>query len=217
MKTAYRFTLLTAVLFLIAGCSSGESYVKSGFDFAAVDKIAVVDVTGALSGEAAKNQISDFFVMELLKKGYSPVERAQVQKLLQEQQFQASDVTTSEGAALAGRILNVPTVLVVNIPTFKEEMSMTAKMIDVEDGSILWMGSGSGTTGQTLSTIAGAATGAVAGVAVTGKDDRAIGGIAGGVLGGVAGRALSPQAADKAKEIIRKICNSLPYRHQAER
>jgi hypothetical protein len=214
MKTAYRFTLLTVAL-LIAGCSSGESYVKSGFDFAAVDKIAVVDVTGALSGEAAKNQIADFFVMELLKKGYSPVERAQVQKLLQEQQFQASDVTTSEGATRAGRILNVPTVLVVNIPTFKEEMSMTAKMIDVEDGSILWMGSGSGTTGQTLSTIAGAAAGAAAGVAVTGKDDRLIGGLAGGALGGVAGRALSPQAADKAKAIIRKICHSLPYRHQA--
>ncbi|MHC4114460.1 MAG: glycine zipper 2TM domain-containing protein [Planctomycetota bacterium] len=214
MKTAYHFTLLAVALF-IAGCSSGESYVKSGFDFAAVDKVAVVDVTGDISGEAAKNQIADFFVMELLKKGYSPVERAQVQKLLQEQQFQASDVTTTEGVAQAGRILNVPTVLVVNIPTFKEDMSMTAKMIDVEDGSILWMGSGSGTTGQTLSTIAGAAAGAAAGVAVTGKDDRLIGGLAGGALGGVAGRALSPQAADKAREIIRKICYSLPYRHQA--
>jgi hypothetical protein len=199
---------------LIGGCSSGESYVKAGYDFTRLDKVAVVDVQGDINGEPAKNQIADFFAMELLKKGFAPVERAQVQTLLKEHQFQVSGLTSSEGAARAGKILNVPAILVVNIPNFGEEMSMTAKMINVEDGGILWMGSGSGRTGTLLSTIfgtaAGAGAGAAAGKAVGGNDSTAIGAVAGGVLGGVTGHELSPQKAEKAQEIIKKICKSLP-------
>ena len=209
MKIVSVYALVIAVL-LIGGCSSGESYVRAGYDFAELDKVAVVDVSGAVEGEPAKNQIGDFFAMELLKKGYTPVERIQVQSLLREQQFQATEVTSAKGAAGAGRILNVPTVLLVNIPTYKEEMSITAKMINVEDGSILWMGSGSGKTGKTLSTVFGAAAGAGVGAAVSGKDDKLLGGIVGGVLGGAAGRALSPQQAKQARRIIKKMCMSLP-------
>jgi len=213
MKIVSVCAVVIAVV-LIGGCSSGESYVKAGYNFAGLDKIAVVDVQGDINGDAAKNQIGDFFGMELLKKGFAPVERAEVQTLLKEQKFQTSGLTSPEGAAKAGRILNVSAVLVVNIPTFGNEMSMTAKMIDVEDASILWMGSGSGKTGKTLWTILGAAVGAGAGAAtgsaVGGGDSTAIGGVAGGVLGGVAGHELSPQKAEKAQEMIKKICKQLP-------
>lgn len=214
MRTVYICTLLAALI--VGGCSSGkgESYLRADYDFSKVTKIAVIEVSGAVRGDAVKNQIGDFFSMELLKKGYTPVERAQVQALLKEQKFQASDVTTNEGAAKAGRILNVPAVMLVSIPTYKEEMNMTAKIIDVEDGSILWIGSGSGSTGKTFTTILGAAAGAAAGAAVAGGDtrDKVAGGVIGGVLGGVAGQALSPQQADQVKKIIKKVCAELPYR-----
>jgi len=204
--------IFSTFLLQVAGCTTAESQAKAGFDFSGLDKVAVVDVIGDIGGETARNQVSDFFVMELLKKGYSAVERAQVQNLLKEQKFQQSEVTTAQSAAQAGKILNVPAVLIVNIPALKEEMSITAKMINVEDGSILWMASGSGTTGRTLSTVTGAVIGAGAGAAAAGEDEETVGAIAGGVLGGVAGRALSPQTAEKAKEIIKKMCQSLPYR-----
>jgi hypothetical protein len=207
--------LLFAAL-IIGGCASnkGESYLRGDYDFSKVTKIAVVEVSGAVHGEAVKNQIGDFFSMELLKKGYTPVERAQVQALLKEQKFQASDVTTDEEAARAGKILNVPVVMLINIPTYKEEMNMTAKMIDVEDGSILWIGNGSGSTGKTFTTVLGAAAGAAAGAVVAGGDtrDKVAGGVIGGVLGGVAGQALSPQQAEQVKKIINKVCAELPYR-----
>jgi hypothetical protein len=200
----------------LGGCASGkgESYARAGYDFSQIEKVAVIDVTGAIRGDAAKNQIADFFAMELLKRGYTPVERAQVQSILKEQDFQASDITSVEDAAEAGRILNVPTALIVNIPEYDEDFSMTAKLVGVEDGSILWLGSGSGSTGKTLSTILGAAAGAAAGAAIAGDDtsDRVIGGVAGGVLGGVAGHALSPKEAEQAQKIIKKVCDSLPYR-----
>jgi hypothetical protein len=211
MKIIYLYILLGVVL-LIGGCSSGESHYRAGFDFSKLDKVAVVDVQGDIKGEAAKNQIADFFVMELLRKGYAPIERLQVQSILKEQKFQMSDLTTAEGVAQAGQILNVPTILVANIPNFNEEMTITGKMIDVEDGSVLWMATGSGKTGRTFLTIGGAAAGAAAGATVGGDGDKVLGGVAGGVLGGVAGQALSAQKAEQAQKIIKKMCKSLPFR-----
>jgi len=210
MKSAC-FCLLAVGLFLVAGCSSAESYVRAGYDFSTVDKVAVVDVVGDVGSNIARDQLADIFAMQLLKKGYAPVERAQVQNLLKEQEFQAGDLTAEEGVVQAGRILNVPAAALINVSVHGEEMTMTAKMLDVEDGSILWIGSGSGSTGKTLATIAGAAVGVAAGVAVGGEDNEVLGGIVGGVLGGVAGRGLSPQVAEKAKQVITKMCKDLPY------
>lgn len=221
MRAACVCTLLALAALIVGGCATGkgESYAKAGFNFSGLDKIAVLEVSGAVRGDAAKNQIGDFFAMELMKKGYTPVERGRVQALLKEQEFQASDITSSEGAAKAGNILNVPAVMLINIPTYKEEMNMTAKMIDVQDGSILWIGSGSGTTGKTFSTILGAAAGAAAGATVAGGDssDRVVGGIVGGVLGGVAGQALSPQQAEQVQKVIKKVCESLPSKFPGQR
>ena len=214
MKTVCVCTLLAALV--VSGCATGkgESYVRAGYNFGALEKVAVVEVSGEVRGDAAKNQIADFFTMELLKRGYTPIERAQVQALLDEQDFQASDITSNEGAAQVGKIMNVPAVMLVSIPTCKENISMTAKMIDVEDGSVLWLGSGSGSTGKTGSTILGAVAGAVVGAVVAGgdSDDRVVGGVIGGVLGGIAGRALTPQQAEQVKKIIAKLCENLPSR-----
>ena len=204
--------VLTAAVFTVAGCSSGESYHRLDYDFSTLDRVAVAEVAGGPDSELARNQIGDFFVGELLKKGYAPVERAQVQTLLKEQDFQVSDLTSAENVARAGEILNVDAILVVNIPKFGQEISMTAKMIDVEDGSILWVGSRSGKTGTFYSTLFGAAAGAGAGAAVAGSGNRGAGAVVGGVLGGVAGHALSPQEAEKAQELIGKMCKDLPYR-----
>jgi hypothetical protein len=215
MRTLCICTLLTVVV--AGGCASqkGESYSRVDFNFSTLDKVAILDVSGAVPGEAAKNQIADFFNMELIQRGYTPIERSEVQKLLKEQEFQASDITSNTDAARAGNILNVPAVLLVNIPTYKEEMNMTAKIINVEDGSILWVGSASGSTGKTLSTIVGAAAGAAAGAVVAGGDtrDRVAGGVIGGVLGGVAGNALSPQQAEQVQKLIKKLCKDMPPRY----
>ncbi|UCF14530.1 MAG: hypothetical protein JSW59_14035 [Phycisphaerales bacterium] len=210
--------ILSATLFL-GGCASqkGESYSLAGFNFAELDKVAILEVTGQVRGDTVKNQIGTFFEMELMKRGYSPILRSQVQTILKEQEFQASDITSNTGAAQAGRVLNVPAVMLINIPKYKEEMTMTAKMVNVEDARILWIGSGSGSTGKTLATITGAAVGAAAGVAAAGEDDQLLGGIAGGILGGVAGQALSPQQEEQVKKVIAKVCESMPERYARPR
>jgi len=207
--------ILSATLF-VGGCATGkgESYSLAGFNFAELEKIAILDVTGAVRGDAAKNQIGTYFQIELIKRGYSPIERSEVQALLKEQEFQASDITMDTDAAKAGNILNVPAVMLINIPKYDEEMTMTAKIINVEDARILWIANGSGSTGETLSTILGAAAGAAVGVAVAGGDtsDRVAGGVIGGVLGGVAGNALSPQQEEQIQKVIKKMCEDMPTR-----
>ncbi|MGD8786975.1 MAG: CsgG/HfaB family protein [Phycisphaerales bacterium] len=209
--------ILVLSFLLIGGCAApSDSFSRAGYNFSRIDKIAIVAVEGALQSEAAQNQIADFFALEFLKKGYAPIERAQVQALLEEQQFQASDLTNEVGAAQAGKILNAPAVLIINIPNFGEEISISAKLIDVEDGSILWLGNGSGKTGKTLGTILGAAIGAGIGAGASSEEDELFGGIVGGVVGGVAGYALSPQEADEARKIIKQMCRRIPSRLTTE-
>jgi len=203
---------LAASAIFLTGCTSGEGYYRQDYDYSSVQKIAVVDVIGPVGGEAARNQIADFFAMELLKKGYSPIERAQVHVLLKEQEFQASAITSEEDAAKAGRILNVPVVLIVNVPEFGADIQVTAKMVNVEDGSILWMSTGKGKGGKTLGTILGAAAGAAIGWASTGEDDQVLGAVVGGVAGGAAGNLLAPDEAEKMLAIVKKVCKTLPSR-----
>jgi len=214
MRTAIALIVLSIVI-AAGGCSTGEGKFLAGYDFKDISKIAVIDVIGDTKSEAVKTQIANFFEMELLEKGYSPVERGQVQMLLEEQDFQASGITPEENAVRAGKVLNVPVVMLINIPEFGEEISMTAKMLDVEDGSILWLGNGTAKTGKMFSAVFGAAAGAALGAVVsneTGSSDNTTGAVIGGVLGGAAGYGLSPQASQRARQTINKMCKSIPSR-----
>ena len=203
-----------AAVIAACGCTSGESYTAPGFNFANLSKVAIVEVDSQLGSRAAENQIVDFFALELLKKGYTPIERQQVEAILKEQEFQAGSLTSNEEAARAGRILNVPAVMIVNIPTWGERIDMTAKLVNVEDGTILWLGTGSGGTRKTLGTVVGAVVGAGAGAAAAGGDssDRIVGAAVGGVVGGLAGQALSPSEDKASQGLIKKIMESLPAR-----
>ncbi len=200
--------LIIAVLF-IGGCSSGraESHSRAGYNFSMIDKVAIVAVEGAVKSELAKNQIADLFAMEFLKKGYAPARVS-----FEEQQFQASELTTEIDAAEAGKILNVPAVLIISIPQFGDEMALTAKLVDIQDGSILWLGSGSSKTGGFLGF--GSVWGG--GGAVSSEENELFGGVASGVLGGVAGYALSPQETQQAHRIIKRMCRTLPSRLTTE-
>jgi len=205
------------VMLAAAGCASSraESQAVAGYNFANIDRIAIVEVTGRIYGEAVKNQISNLFTIELMKKGYKFIERKDIKTLLKEQQFQASDVTSDVGAARIGKVLNVPAVMLIDIPKYGGgKMEMSAKIVDVEDATILWIGTGSGSTGKSLSTLVGAAAGAALGAAVAGgsSGDRVIGGVIGGVAGGVAGNVLAPEQEAVVKKVIAKIVESLPSR-----
>lgn len=219
MRSACVCLLLGATL--VAGCASseGESYAVAGYNFGALDKVAIASVTGQVYGDRAKNTVSNFFATQLVMKGYGVIEREQLSTLLDEMEFQASDVTSNQDAARMGRILNVPAVVMITVDRYDDEkIEMTAKMVEVETGMILWIGNGSGTTGRTASTIFGAAAGAVAGAVLGGGDssDRTVGAAIGGLAGGAAGYALSPEQREQVRKVVAKVCESLPPRMAAQ-
>jgi hypothetical protein len=187
MRTITAVALLTTLM-LVGGCASDKNYVKAGFDFSALDKIAVIDVRGDINTDAAKNQIADLFEAELTKKGYTLMERTRAQTLLREQQSQTLDLAAPRDAARAGLILNVPAVLVIDIPELDEQMTITAKMIDAETGGILWMADDSGGIGAKVAAIFGL------GPAAQSRTDQS----------------LAPQKAKQAKKIIKTMCKTLP-------
>jgi hypothetical protein len=134
-------------MLLTVGCTNptpnSESYVRAGYDFADHDLVAIVDVVGELESERAKNQIADLFTLQLLRKGFAPIQREHVMRLLRESGFEKGDLSPEAYAIEAGRVLQVPAVLIIHIPTLGKEASLTAKILEVRNGSALWLGYGS--------------------------------------------------------------------------
>ncbi|UCC97302.1 MAG: hypothetical protein JSW66_15820 [Phycisphaerales bacterium] len=212
MKTV-SYVLLIGVL-LLGGCrSSQKSSFRAGYDFSGVNKVGIVAVQGTLTSETARDQIAEFFAIELLEQGYAPVGRPQVRASLAglasesegESQARFGNLTTNEAAVEVGRMLKIPAVLTISIPHFSDEITITATMIDVEDGSILWLANGSGAGEGGLSGMLGFGGGSQADA-----DDELLGGFMGGGLDGSAGQPLSPAEAKRAQRIIKGMCRSLP-------
>ena len=197
-------TLAIAIL-LIGGCrSQQESSFRAGYDFSTVNTVAIVSVEGAVPGEVAKDQIADFFAIELLERGYAPMGRAQVRASLAEQQTDEdiADLTTPEGAVAAGLLLDVPAVLSVRIPHFGQKVSISATMIDVDDGSILWLANGTGNGGGGFSSIFSSKS-------ESSENETLLGPIMGDVMG-VSNDPLTTEDAKRAQRIVKKMCRSLP-------
>ncbi|UCE50674.1 MAG: hypothetical protein JSW47_11010 [Phycisphaerales bacterium] len=198
--------ILAIIILLIGGCMSPqESSSRVGYDFTAVDKVAIVAVEGALKSEVAKDQIADFFSIELLEKGYAPIGRDQVRAQLREQEPEDQDLMTVEKAVDVGLILDVPVVLAIQIPHFGEEITMTAKMINVEDGSTLWLASESGRGKKAVSDMFSFSRGRRG-------DDSLLNNVMPGppMSTGPNLLPLTPEEARKAQDIIKSMCKSLP-------
>jgi len=207
--------VLSITALITGGCVSRSHSLSSGYDYDQVEKIAIVAVEGAVTSDTAKDQIADIFAMELLDRGYSPIGMAQVRAKLREQELESAELTTIEAAVEAGLILKVPVVMVVNIPHFHEEIAMTAKLIDVEDGSIIWMGKNTGRTGGSVSgSFMGVITGTGSGGGTRGGYDNnmLMSGPIAELFGGEVNPALTPAQEKKIQRIVRYICSSLPIR-----
>jgi len=216
MRQTYSvFYALIAGCFLLWGCASTQSSgnAKRGYNFSSIDKVAVVAIEGALGSEADKQQLTDMMNQQLLGRGYSPIERQQMLAVLQERDFQGTSIT--EAAAL-GKLLNVSAVIISNIPNYGDKMSMSVKMINVDDSSILWTANGTGDIGgsatQILGGLMGAGIGGTAGAAAGGRTGGTVGVLGGGAAGAVGGGLITPQKAEQANKLITEIFGSLPPR-----
>lgn len=201
---------LPLILMILGGCATGESTISPAFDEVNPEKVALVDVSGDISGDAPKNQVEDFFIAEMMEKNYRLIERNRVNKILDEQDFQRSDRTTDSEASQIGKIINVPAVVMLEANVDGEKVSVTGKMIDTETAEVLWVGTGGAGSGESFAKAGGAVIGALTGSQVGEGSGRVVGGVAGGVLGGEAGEALSPQTAKVVQDAIEQMVEELP-------
>jgi len=209
------FVMLITIGLLVGGCSSSQkSSSRVGYDFSGVDKVAVVSVEGALRSESAKDEIADFFAMELLDHGYAPVGRAQVRASLKDQKIDFANLNTTERAVEVGKLLDVPAVFAIDIPHFSEQISITGKMINVTDGSILWLSSGTGKGKRTFSNMFGF-SGSSSSSSVAGQDPMFTE-VLGGAMGDLSKQPLSPEEAQRAQGVIKKMCRTLPQKTRPE-
>ena len=136
-----RFACAMVVLALLVGllgCASGSSFVRPGYDFTSLGKIAVVCETKGLS-RSQQQEVADLFAMEILRRGYDLIDRVNIEQIMNEAEFQtASGITSPEGRVKLA-IHNVSGLITTNVSALGEEISMTSKMIDVETGTVLWM------------------------------------------------------------------------------
>lgn len=125
------------------------------FQPAAIQKLAVIMDSGnkrspfqTPKGSDQLQEVEDGFGLQLGKKGYTLVSRADLQALLKEKEFQASGLT-EENVHKFGKFLNVPMVMVVRITSSNESPlqrngqgfiigAIGARLISVETGEVLW-------------------------------------------------------------------------------
>jgi hypothetical protein len=195
-------------------CSRGTSFIKPGYDFSQVGKIAAFVESQNLSDPQCR-ETSDLFAMELLKRGWDVIDRANLDGIIAESEFQNTSGLTSPLGRQQLAIHNVGALILANIPQFGDQISMTAKMVDVQSGSILWIGEGTAKRQGTLAGVggamAGAAVGAAAGYGISRSGSgAAIGGVAGGAAGAFTGAALTPSEAELFRKLIRKVTEDMP-------
>ena len=209
LRTLGLAAALALVPAALSACAStsGSGDLKPGWDPKSLMAMAVVDGKDKAFVGETRQAILDTFQHQFFKKGWPVVERSNIQRVVEELNFQNADFTDPANRRALGSIANVDALLIVNIGSTGKDVSMTAKLIEVDTGVILWMGTGEGALNKGLGAVTGAIIGAGVGAAAgKGGDVTAIG----GVLGGSVGYMLGPSELESAKDVVIDMCEGLP-------
>jgi hypothetical protein len=211
---ALLFNLMLSLLPALVACSttSGESVFNANYDLNRVQRVAIVDGGTATYKVETRQALIDTFQMEFMRQGWSIVERVNIERAFDEIDFQNRDITTEAGRKQLGSVLNVQALTIINIGRTGDDLSLTAKMVDVETGELIWSASGEGAVNSGLSTTAGVLGGVIVGGAIghNSGDNAGAGAVLGGIAGGAVGNSLAPSQMENAKKVVRKVCETLP-------
>ncbi|OGF44236.1 MAG: hypothetical protein A2452_05515 [Candidatus Firestonebacteria bacterium RIFOXYC2_FULL_39_67] len=154
-----------AVAILLNACSFQRVAVKKGYDFSGIKRIAVLGFTNNLEFKNSGDVVADEFVMQLLNKSYSVIERGRINAILNEQELGAMNKLDPSTIKKVGKILGVDAILTGSVVKYLEdsnriiyfndkdgnpisqsrlqqaEVSITARLFDVETGEVVWSGS----------------------------------------------------------------------------
>jgi HD-GYP domain-containing protein (c-di-GMP phosphodiesterase class II) len=103
----------------------------------AQEKIAIMGFTTFGLPPNVSDQLTGLLMQKITdSKAYVPVERKQIDQVVQEQKLQMSGLTESQGADAVGKILNTQKIIVGNITQWEGQYLVTARLIDVKTGTV---------------------------------------------------------------------------------
>ena len=113
-------------------------------------KIAVMDFKAGVGVNANEVEgLSDMLINTMYESGkFSIVERSQIDQVLKEWKFQASELT-NEQLVQMGRILGVESVLVGTVNLIASEYNVDVRAVDVESGEVVATAGGTKSPGST--------------------------------------------------------------------
>lgn len=146
---------LNAILFIlivIAGCTpivtqpNVKSTITPNFNN---DKYKSVAVYVNDNENDRYRHIEEEFIKAMISKGYDIPARSDLSSIIKEQDFQNSNISDSSAAKL-GKLIDVHAIVIVSVNFIErydsvkrrvvKESEISARMIDVENGEILWIG-----------------------------------------------------------------------------
>jgi TolB-like protein len=140
MQAKRRMSAVAVLAFLlgmgIAGLFPGESWAASKTRVAVIDfeQKAFQEFQGKQIGEI----VAEWLITSLSNTGrFEVVERAQLQKVLQEQQLGVSGMINQETAAKMGELLGVKVIVSGSVIQIGNTYDVNARLISVQDGSII--------------------------------------------------------------------------------
>lgn len=105
-------------------------------------RMAVIDFeqkgSQEFKGKQVGEMVAEWLITSLVNTGrFEVVERAQLQKILQEQQLGVTGMISQETAAKVGELLGVKVIITGSVIQLGNNYDVNARLISVEDGSIL--------------------------------------------------------------------------------
>jgi len=151
-------------LFFFYGCAP-RTAIRKGYDFNRINRIGVLEFTSYGNEINSGNVVADEFMRELIFRGFDVIERERLESLLREQHLTVGKFLDSETVKEVGKLSGVDALITGTVTRyipehrdtiyFKDEygeiksevfligaeVGITARMIDVETGLVVWASS----------------------------------------------------------------------------
>ena len=154
-----KISLSLLFLFLITfltSCGGTTSVVmKQGYDFSKIKRIAVIEFRDSPNYPNSGSIVSQLFAKYLLLAGYNIIERDQLDAILKEHNLQLTNLMDPE-TMTQFRLSGIDAIVTGSIPMvvpqqnfydagnprfIAAEVGVTVRMISVQTGEVLWIGS----------------------------------------------------------------------------
>src|ERR1035437_902799 len=128
--------LLLLVGICLSGCGLTNLAIKKGYDFTKIKRIAIVDFSSTSGFRNSGDAVADEFVLQLMKRDISVIERNKLNAILTEQNLGQSGRLDPDTVKKIGKILGVDAILTGSVIKYKEEQDQQVYTTDLSGRSV---------------------------------------------------------------------------------